>query len=168
LLQRSVGIDLVSFVYYTPLMADQLGFLINDVSRLMRRAFDIKARAIGVTRPQWRMLLTLSRNEGVNQGRLADLLDVEPITLCRMIDRLADAALVERRPDPGDRRAWRVHLTERARPIIDELRILGDQTVEGAVLGLSGPDRDHLTAMLERIRTNLTDVDRREKVTANG
>jgi DNA-binding MarR family transcriptional regulator len=111
-------------------MADQLGFLIGDVSRLLRRAFDVRARTIGVTRPQWRMLTTLSRHEGVNQGRLADLLDVEAITLCRMVDRLADAGLVERRSDPSDRRAWRIYLTENAHPILDELRLLADGMIE--------------------------------------
>jgi hypothetical protein len=82
------------------LMSDSIGFLISDVSRLMRRRFDERARTIGVTRPQWRALTALSRHEGINQGQLADLLEVEPITLCRMVDRLEDAGHVERRRDP--------------------------------------------------------------------
>jgi DNA-binding MarR family transcriptional regulator len=94
-------------------MSDSLGFLISDVSRLMRRRFDERARLIGVTRAQWRTLTTLSRHEGINQGGMADLLEVEPITLCRMIDRLEEANLVERRRDPGDRRAWLIFLTPR-------------------------------------------------------
>lgn len=150
-------------------MADTLGFLIGDISRLMRRAFDERARTIGVTRPQWRMLTTLSRHEGANQGRLADLLDVEAITLCRMIDRLADAGLVERRPDPSDRRAWRIYLTEKARPILDELRSLADGLIEEVLDGLTGPDRDALTNMLERVRSNLNEVtERKEKVVVHG
>ena len=149
-------------------MADQLGFLIGDVSRLLRRAFDVRARSIGVTRPQWKMLTTLSRHEGANQGRLADLLDVEAITLCRMIDRLEEAGLVERRPDPTDRRAWRIYLTEKARPILDELRSLADRMIEDALDGLTGPDRDTLETLLERIRNNLNDAERKEKVAAHG
>jgi DNA-binding MarR family transcriptional regulator len=148
-------------------MADTLGFLVGDVSRLMRRAFDVRARTIGVTRQQWRMLTTLSRHEGVNQGRLADLLDVEPITLCRMVDRLSEADLVERRPDPTDRRAWRIYLTDRARPILDELRSLADGLIDEALDGVSADERDTLMTLLERIRTNLND-ERKEKAAANG
>lgn len=149
-------------------MADQLGFLIGDVSRLLRRAFDERARTIGVTRPQWRMLTTLSRHEGVNQGRLADLLDVEAITLCRMVDRLSEAGLVERRSDPSDRRAWRIFLTERAHPILDELRFLADGMIEEALDGLTGLDRDNLATMLERVRSNLNDTEQKEKAVAHG
>lgn len=148
-------------------MADTLGFLVGDVSRLMRRAFDVRARTIGVTRPQWRMLTTLARQEGVNQGRLADLLDVEAITLCRMVDRLSEADLVERRPDPTDRRAWRIYLTDRARPILDELRSLADGLIDEAMDGVSDAERDTLMMLLERIRTNLND-ERKEKTAAHG
>jgi DNA-binding MarR family transcriptional regulator len=149
-------------------MSDPLGFLIGDVSRLLRRSFDVRARAIGVTRSQWRMLTTLSRHEGANQGRLAELLDVEPITLCRMIDRLSDAGLVERRADPSDRRAWRIFLSDRARPILNELRSLGGDLLEDALAGLSGADREMLETLLQRVRANLTDAERKEKVAVNG
>ena len=149
-------------------MADQLGFIIGDVSRLLRRAFDERARTIGVTRTQWRMLTTLARHEGVNQGRLADLLDVEAITLCRMVDRLSEAGLVERRPDPTDRRAWRIFLTERSRPILEELRSLANELIEEALAGLTGADRDYLDTLLERIRTNLYNAEPKEKAAANG
>ncbi|GAO38618.1 putative MarR family transcriptional regulator [Sphingomonas changbaiensis NBRC 104936] len=148
-------------------MADTLGFLVGDISRLMRRAFDVRARTIGVTRPQWRMLTTLSRHEGVNQGRLADLLDVEAITLCRMVDRLSEADLVERRPDPTDRRAWRIYLTDRARPILGELRSLADDLIEETLDGVSAAERETLMTLLERIRINLND-ERKEKTAANG
>ena len=98
-------------------MSDSLGFLISDVSRLMRRRFDERARQLGATRAQWRTLTMLSRNEGLNQGALADLLEVEPITLCRMIDRLEESGLVERRRDPADRRAWQLFLTEKSQAV---------------------------------------------------
>ena len=149
-------------------MADPLGFLIGDIARLMRRSFDARARSIGVTRSQWRVLTTVSRHEGVNQGRLAELLDVEPITLCRMVDRLSDSSLVERRADPSDRRAWRIFLTEKAHPILDELRSLGDDLIEEALHGLAESERNRLAELLELVRTNLTDTERKERVATHG
>lgn len=138
-------------------MSDSLAFLISDVSRLMRRRFDERARAIGVTRAQWRTLTTLSRHEGINQGGLADLLEVEPITLCRMIDRLAEAGLVERRSDPGDRRAWLIFLTDKARPLIAQLRALADDMMELALSGIDDAERAGVFAIIGRIRNNLND-----------
>ncbi|ODU19619.1 MAG: transcriptional regulator [Sphingomonas sp. SCN 67-18] len=150
-------------------MADPLGFLIADISRLMRRRFDERARVLGVTRPQWRLMLALSRNEGANQGTLAELIDVEPITLCRMVDRLQESGLVERRADPADRRAWRIYLTDEARPLLDELRAVGADLFEIAMAGLNPAERDALSASLERVRDNL---DQRtpspQKAQANG
>ena len=137
-------------------MSDSLGFLISDVSRLMRRRFDARARLIGVTRAQWRTLTILSRHEGVNQGGLADLLEVEPITLCRMIDRLEEAGLVERRRDPADRRAWRIFLTDKARPIIEQLRALGEELFVDALVGIDDATRDAMFATLNAIRANLS------------
>lgn len=147
-------------------MSDSLGFLLADVTRLLRRRFDERARTIGVTRPQWRVLTTLSRNEGQNQGRLAELIDVEPITLCRMVDRLADAGLVERRPDPNDRRAWRLYLTDAAGPILAQLRAHGEELSAEMSAGLADDEIDRLRAMLERIHENLSD--RPEQEVANG
>ncbi|PKP90614.1 MAG: MarR family transcriptional regulator [Alphaproteobacteria bacterium HGW-Alphaproteobacteria-16] len=137
-------------------MSENLGFLIADISRLMRREFDSRARRIGVTRAQWRTLSVLARNQGSNQGTLAELLEVEPITLGRMIDRLEEAGLVERRRDPADRRAWRIHLTDAAQPLIGELRGIGEGLVEDVMTGLSQTQRDALFDSLTHIRTNLT------------
>lgn len=136
-------------------MSDSLGFLISDVSRLMRRRFDERARQIGTTRAQWRTLTTLSRNEGLNQGALADLLEVEPITLCRMIDRLEESGLVERRRDPADRRAWQLFLTDKSTPMLDELRALADDLFGQALVGIDEPVREALSASLNLIRENL-------------
>lgn len=136
-------------------MTDSLGFLISDVSRLMRRRFDERARLIGVTSAQWRTLVTLSRNEGINQGGLADLLEVEPITLCRMIDRLEEAQLVERRRDPADRRAWLIYLTPKALPLLGQFRALADVMIESALFGLDEGQRAQLMDSLATIRTNL-------------
>ena len=140
-------------------MDESIAFLLSDVSRLIRRRFDERARSIGVTRAQWRALTALSRREGVTQGALAELLEVEPITLCRMIDRLAEAGHVERRRSPIDRRAWNIYLTERSRPLLDRLRVIADDVVQHSLGGLDTAERDALTASLVRIRHNLTAID---------
>ena len=138
-------------------MSESIAFLTKDVSRLMRRRFDERARAIGATNAQWRVLLALSRREGINQGGLAEVIEVEPITLCRMIDRLEEAGFVERRRDPSDRRAWNIFLTEASRPILTELRVLGDALIEEMFDGVPEADRAILTRSLNRMRDNLLD-----------
>lgn len=145
-------------------MSDGVGFLMSDVARLLRRSFDHRARAIGITRAQWRTLTVLSRHEGANQGALAELLEVEPITLCRMIDRLAEAGHVERRRDPGDRRAWNIYLTDRSRPLLDQLRVLADEVVGEALDGLDAATQATLTRSLDRMRHNLSTPDHKEQV----
>ncbi len=137
-------------------VTESIGFLLSDTSRLLRRRFDQQARSVGVTRPQWQVLFALSRLEGTNQGALADHLEVEAITLCRMIDRLAEADLVERRSDPNDRRAWRLYLTDRARPILEQMREIGAQVLEEALTGLDAGAREQLAESLGRIRCNLS------------
>jgi DNA-binding MarR family transcriptional regulator len=139
----------------SPLMTDSLGFLISDVSRLLRKRFDERARLIGVTRQQWRTLSVLKRHEGSNQGMLAELLEVEPITLGRMIDRLEEAGWVERRRDPGDRRVWRIHLTDAAQPILLQLKGIADSLFVDAADGISVADQAKLHALLEQLRANL-------------
>ncbi|MEY4160796.1 MAG: hypothetical protein RLZZ136_1417 [Pseudomonadota bacterium] len=137
-------------------MEENIGYLLAQVSRLMRRAFDEKARLIGVTRPQWQVLTLLIAHEGINQGGLADILEVEPITLGRMVDRLQDAGLVERRPDPADRRAWRLYLTDKSRALHEQLRPLADDMIEAALEGIDHAKRSDLTQSMIRIRSNLT------------
>ncbi len=136
-------------------MNENLFSKIGDLSRQARRSFDARARQIGVTRQQWQVLVTLRRNEGVNQGGLADLLDVEPISVCRMVDRLQEADLVERRPDPADRRSWRLFLTAKAEELLAQLRPLADQMEAQALEGISPAQRDDLYRMLDTIRQNL-------------
>ncbi|MBA4763422.1 MarR family winged helix-turn-helix transcriptional regulator [Sphingomonas sp.] len=137
-------------------MTDSLGFLISDVSRLLRKRFDDRARLIGVTRQQWRTLSVLKRHEGSNQGTLAELLEVEPITLGRMIDRLEEAGWVERRRDPGDRRVWRIHLTEAAQPVLLQLKIIADALFVDAAEGIPPADQAKLHALLEQLSANLS------------
>jgi DNA-binding MarR family transcriptional regulator len=135
---------------------ESIAFLLGDVSRLIRRRFDARARSFGVSRAQWQVLFALSRNEGVNQTGLADYLEVETITLCRMVDRLADAGLVERRADPADRRAWRLHLTAAAHPLLDQLKALGDDVVAEGVAGIDAARLDTTVAALTAMRSNLS------------
>jgi DNA-binding MarR family transcriptional regulator len=136
-------------------MSDSLGVLITDSARLLRRRFDARARKLGVSRAQWQVLFVLSRTEGINQAGLAEALDVETITVGRMVDRLADAGLVERRADPADRRAWRLHLTDHAHPVLAELRLVADQVMAETLEGISEGERTLLAGLLTRVRGNL-------------
>lgn len=137
-------------------MEENLGTLLGQVARLMRRNFDERARSIGVTRPQWQVLSLLRSHPGSNQGTLADLLDVEPITVARMIDRLQEAGLVERRADPADRRAWRIHLTDKGEGFIDKLLPYGQQTLDAALDGIGASEQAQLLTTLSRVRSNLS------------
>jgi DNA-binding MarR family transcriptional regulator len=137
-------------------MSDSLGFLITDGARLVRREFDARVRTIGVTRPQWRVLTVLARNEGINQCCLADMLEVEPITVGRMVDRLQEAGLVERRADPADRRMWRLFLTPQSRARIEQLRPLAHTLIEEALDGFDERERTEFIGYLERLRANLS------------
>jgi len=140
-----------------------VGFLLHDVARLMRYRFDARARDLGVTRQQWRALLNLARQEGQTQAELADRLEVERITLCRMVDRLAEAGLVERRADPKDRRVWRLHLLPAAHDIVERLALLGAE-IEDEAHELLGEEFATLSASLTRLRNGLREGDSRKRV----
>lgn len=135
---------------------ENIGSILADTSRMMRRAFDARAREIGVTRPQWQVLTMLRRHEGINQGGLAEQLDVEPISVCRMVDRLQEAGLVERRADAADRRSWRLHLTPRALELLEQLRPLAEAMIEEALEGIAEAERQRLNQLLEQVRQNLS------------
>jgi len=124
----------------------------HDIARRSRYWFDARARSAGSTRAQWRVLFNLARVDGPSQSELADMLDVERITLCRMVDRLAEAGMVERRADPSDRRVWRLHLTERAAPVIDELGTIADEMEDKMLQSLSAAERRTLTDLLIKVR----------------
>lgn len=151
--------------YYVDDMSDDLGFVLGDAARLLRRSFDERARTMGVTRPQWRVLALLKRFDGSTQVTIADMLEVEPITLGRMIDRLQDAELVERRADPKDRRAWRLHLTAKGLAKIKELQPTASAMFVDALQGISEDKQADLEDMLNIIRSNLT---RKPMEAANG
>lgn len=133
-----------------------IAFLATDVGRLFRKRFEAAApSSAGVTGPQWRLLRAIERQPGATQIALANQLDVEPITAGRMIDRLARDGMVERRPDPADRRAWRLHLTDRVKPHLADARVRSDALLARAVDGLSESECRQLASLLERVRRNL-------------
>ena len=119
---------------YTP--AREIGFALHDAARLLRTYSDQRARELNTTRAQWAVLARLQRCEGVKQAELAEALDVAPITLGRLIDKLASAGLVERRDDPDDRRAHRLYLTEKAAPALGALGALAEDVMGRALSGL--------------------------------
>jgi DNA-binding MarR family transcriptional regulator len=144
-----------------------IGYLLADNSRLARWAFDEHVREIGVTGPQARLLLMLNRRPGENQGFYAEQLEVEPITLCRMVDRLEEASMVERRPDPSDRRAWQLHLTDKSRKLVEKLQQRVDSLVEHMLAGLTSAERSEFARLLKLVGANLSE--RRDMArTANG
>ncbi len=133
-----------------------LPYLLSHSSRLLRRAFDARVRALGMTSPQARLLLVLHVTEGENQGYYAERLEVEPISLTRMIDRMEEAELIERRRDPADRRAWLLFLTERSRQVIDQVSACLAELEDEMLTGLDAAQRDALAQMLETIRENFS------------
>jgi DNA-binding MarR family transcriptional regulator len=132
-----------------------LGFLLHDVARLMRKRFEQNARGLGLTRSQCQVLAHLARNEGIQQSGLADILEIEPITLTRLLDRLEEAGLVERRAHPTDRRIRQLHLTSKAHPLIADIFTIGAATRGEALEGVAEADRDRLFAILTSMKGNL-------------
>jgi MarR family transcriptional regulator, transcriptional regulator for hemolysin len=138
---------------------EDLLFEINETARALRRVFDQRAATVGVTRPQWRVLARLKREPGLRQVELAERLDMEPITLCRIVDRLEEAGLVERQADPADRRAWRLELTEKAMPLVKKLRSLAHDFAVEAMDGIREQELRNLQQQLAAIRANVARPD---------
>jgi MarR family transcriptional regulator for hemolysin len=133
----------------------ELLFLISDVGRLLRTYADQKARAFGMTRAQWAVLLRLERREGLKQSDLAEALDLQPITLTRLVDRLCDNGLIERRADPSDRRAKRLYLTAVARPLIDHIADRIEELSKTVLAGIEPAEIDRMLSKLGLARENL-------------
>ncbi len=133
------------------------GFLIYDVHRLLRSTMMQRISGEEMTEAQWRAIAHLNRMEGCRQIDLAQALQIKPITLARVIDRLEEAGLVTRRVHKQDRRALTLHLTKAARPVIQSLRSIGQVIQEEALQGLTDTDRATLIRLLESIRSNLSD-----------
>jgi DNA-binding MarR family transcriptional regulator len=133
---------------------ETIPFEIGETAHALRKAFDRLAVGLGVTRAQWKVLFKLTRTPGLRQVELADMLDLEPITLCRIVDRLEEAGLVERTRDPDDRRAWRLHVTAKAQPLVDKLQAVGAELVGHAFSGIDPEDIEITRRVLARIREN--------------
>ena len=142
---------------------EDLPFEIAETAHAMRRAFDRRAVSLGVTRAQWKVLFRLTRFPGLRQVELAEMLDVEPITLSRIVDRLEEASLVERVPDPADRRAWRLQVTENAKPLVAKLKALGTELVDEAFEGVEQSELERVRSVLAQVRENLATVQRGKK-----
>lgn len=132
-----------------------LGFLLHDVARLLRKRFEQNARDLGLTRAQWQVLAHLARNEGIHQGGLADILELEPISLGRILDRLQAAGLAERRPHPKDRRVWLLFLRPKAHPVLEKMRTIGAETRAEALAGVPEAEREQLIHILTTMKENL-------------
>jgi MarR family transcriptional regulator for hemolysin len=128
----------------------EFAFSLNDVARMLRTYADHKARQFGMTRAQWVVLARLDRFEGLKQSELAEMLDLQPISLTRLLDRLCESGLIERRADPNDRRAKRLFLMPAARPLLEQLTSLGEEMMTTA---LAGVDRDSVEKMVGQLAT---------------
>jgi MarR family transcriptional regulator, transcriptional regulator for hemolysin len=132
-----------------------LFLLLHDVARLIRVEADKRARKQGMTRAQWVLLLRLSHRPGLSQKEAADLLEVEPITVARLVDRLVALGLVERRADSQDRRVWRLHLRPTATAMLDEISRHRTAVAEFVGAGLSAETRAAMVHGLQRMKANL-------------
>jgi MarR family transcriptional regulator, transcriptional regulator for hemolysin len=133
-----------------------LGFLLKDVTRLYTRRFEQRAQALGLTLAQCKALASLSKNEGVSQKRLAELCEIDPMSLVRILDRMEADGLVQRCLDPVDRRARSLRLTEQSRPILEQIWQVAGATRGEALSDLSDPERTQLVELLDRVHANLT------------
>jgi MarR family transcriptional regulator, transcriptional regulator for hemolysin len=138
-----------------PTVSREIAFTIMDVARLQKTFADQRARQYGMTRAQWAVLFRLDRSEGLKQSELAELLDLQPISLTRLLDRLAENGLIERRPDPNDRRANRLFLTPAARPLLERLTKLGEGMMETVLEGFDDKAVERLLRYLQTMRDNL-------------
>jgi MarR family transcriptional regulator, transcriptional regulator for hemolysin len=136
----------------------ELAFLINDVARMLRTYADQRAGTYGMTRAQWAVLVRIQLHEGLKQAALADMLDLQPITLTRLVDRLCDNGLIERRSDPTDRRAKRLYLTAAARPLLERLHVLGETMMADVLDGIDDAAFLGLLQRLGRMKENLREA----------
>ena len=133
----------------------EFAFSLNEVARLLRTYADHRAAQFGITRAQWVVLVRVQRSEGLNQSELAELLDLQPITLTRLLDKLCDSGLIERRPDPADRRAKRLFLTAAARPLLERLAVLGEETMANTLAGVESEGVEQMVSKLAIVKDNL-------------
>jgi DNA-binding MarR family transcriptional regulator len=131
-------------------------FLLHDVARLLRVDADKRARLHGMTRAQWAILIWLERQPGISQKELSEILEVEPITVARLIDRLEARGMVERRPDPRDRRIWRLHLLDPAHDVLHEMDDQRTDMTRMVTAGIDDSAIEIMTDALLRMKSTLT------------
>jgi DNA-binding MarR family transcriptional regulator len=136
---------------------DRLGFLLHDAARLMRRRFEARASGLGLSSAQWRLLVRVTKDEGVAQARLAELLEIEPISVSRLIDRMEEGGWIERRSDAADRRVRMIFPTEKSREAYAGVKGLAGEVYEQALAGLSAEERRVLVKGLLNVIENLSD-----------
>jgi MarR family transcriptional regulator for hemolysin len=136
-------------------LSRNFGFLLNDVARLMRTAYDRRIRKLGLTRAQWWVLTHLYRGNGVSQTELAETLEIEKPTLGRLLDRLEAKGWVRREHDASDRRVWRVHLTEEVEPALRTMRAIAAELRRDALKGINAAERERFVDTLLAIKENL-------------
>lgn len=135
-----------------------MAFLLSDLARMLKTYVDQQARQFGMTRAQWQVLSRLERSEGLKQAELAEMLDLQPITLTRLVDRLCANGLIERRADPDDRRAKRLFLTDEARPLMDRLAVFGEELMAEVLAGIDDGEVKLLLSKLGRAKENLREA----------
>jgi MarR family transcriptional regulator, transcriptional regulator for hemolysin len=143
-------------------MEDRLrnfGFLLKEVSRRYVNRFEVRAAEIPLNLAQAKALVRLEKNEGVSQARLAELAEVDPMTMVRILDRMEAEGLLERRPDPADRRARCLYLTTRARPILNEIWRLSEEIRAEIFAGVSKEERERFMGVLERLYANISQLE---------
>jgi len=136
-------------------LSRNFGFLLNDVARSMRTAYDRRIRKLGLTRAQWWVLTPLYRSNGVSQTELAETLEIEKPTLGRLLDRLEAEGWVRREHDASDRRVWRVHLTDEVEPALRTMRKIAAELRRDALTGISAAERERFVDTLLAIKENL-------------
>jgi MarR family transcriptional regulator for hemolysin len=136
-----------------------LGFLLKEVTRRYVLRFEVHARELSLNLSQAKALIRLEKNEGVSQARLAELVEVDAMAMVRIVDRMAADGLLERRPDPADRRARCLYLTAKAKSLLEEIWRLVELTRAEILAGISKADRDVFMDVLERIHDNISKLE---------
>lgn len=132
------------------------GFLLTDAAHLLRKLVDRRLQPLGLSRAQWSVLAILSNHEGLSQSQISDELEIEKSTTGRLIDQVERSGWIERRPIPGDRRLWGIHLTDRARQLIAEVESIVLNTRGEMLRGLSAEQQQTLSEMLQTVKSNLS------------
>ena len=138
---------------------DRLGFLIHDVQRLMRKRFETRASGLGLSSAQWRLMVRVAKEAGTTQARLAELLEIEPISVSRLVDRMEEGGWIERRSDAADRRVRMIFPTAKASAAYAEVKSLAVEVYEQSLVGVSPEDRRVLLRALDVMAQNLADGD---------